>query len=324
MTRRSGRVKTSAAAHALPRTAHGPGVHTPVLLAEVLDALALSRGGRVIDATIDGGGHALAIMERLGPEGAVLGLDRDPTLLGFLRERAAAAVESGRLRLVAESFAALEAVARATGFAPADAILFDLGLSSHHLEASGRGFSFERPEPLDLRFDPGDANRPRAADLVRRLPAERLAALIADYGEERHARAIARAIERARRARPVETATELRDCVLAALPGHARRHGRRSVARVFQALRIAVNDELDALGEALPQIPAVLRPGGRVAIIAFHSLEDRMVKRFFREADAAGTLCIVTRKPVRPGDAETRANPRARAARLRVAARPSA
>lgn len=300
---------------------HREGIHTPVLLAEVLDALTLPSGGRVIDATVDGGGHAIAMLERLGPAGAVLGLDRDPTVIVRLRDRAAAAVAGGRLCVVVESFAALEAVATRAGFAPADAVLFDLGLSSYQLDASGRGFSFERAEPLDLRFDPGDATRPRAADLIRRLPAERLAALIADYGEEHHARRIARAIERARRLQPIETATALRDCVLAVLPGPARRHGRRSVARVFQALRIAVNDELDALGRALPQIPAVLRPGGRVAIIAFHSLEDRMVKHFFRKASAAGTLRVVTKKPVRPGDAEVQANPRARSARLRVAER---
>ena len=203
------------------------------------------------------------------------------------------------------------------------AIMFDLGLSTHHLEASGRGFSFERDEPLELRFDTRDPELRPAARLLRRVPMGTLAKIITTYGEERHANRIARHIVRERERRPIETASALRDRVLEALPPQARSHGGRTVARVFQALRIVTNAELEALEHALPQVPGLLRPGGRVAVIAFHSLEDRIVKQFFRQAAAASQLRILTKKPLRPGSAETRDNPRARSARLRVAERPA-
>jgi len=298
-------------------------VHIPVLLAEVLTALRPSPGDTVIDATINGGGHARALLRDIGPTGRLLGLDRDPTVLDKLGALAASDIEGGRLRLVAASFAHISQVARSEGFTRADAILFDLGLSTHHLEASGRGFSFEREEPLDLRFNAADPELRPAAHLLRRVRADSLARIIATYGEERHAKLIARHVVEVRTRRPIETATALRHCVLEALPPQARQHGLRSVARVFQALRIATNGELDALERALLQVPPLLRAGGRVAAISFHSLEDRIVKRFFRQAAAAGDLRIVTKKPLRPGIAETRDNPRARSARLRVAERPA-
>lgn len=297
-------------------------MHTPVMLTEVLTTLAPPAGGRAIDATIDGGGHARALLQQLGSGGSVLGLDRDPAVVDALREQAADEVQSGRLRLVTTSFAEIEYVAARAGFLQADAVLFDLGISSYHLGASGRGFSFERDEPLDLRFDPTDPTLQPAAQLVHRLRPEALAHLVATYGEERYARRIAKHIERVRARHPLTTARAVRDCVLQALPPPARRQGNRSVARVFQALRIATNSELDALERALPQIPALLRPGGRVAIIAFHSLEDRLVKRFFNQAAASGELTILTKKPMRPSADEVRRNPRARSARLRVAERP--
>ncbi len=296
-------------------------VHTPVLLDEVIALLAPPPGGRVIDATVNGGGHARALLETIGPDGRLLGLDRDPAVLAELQRAAAEEIRVGRLRLVATSFVRIAEVAVTEGFGRADAILFDLGLSSFHLEASGRGFSFEREEPLDLRFDPDDAGMPSAAELLRRIPTDDLARIIHDYGEERHARRIARHIGRVRGRHPFRTAADLRDCILDALPGPARRHGRRSVARVFQALRIVVNAELDAIERALPQVPRLLRPGGRVAVISFHSLEDRIAKTFFRAAAGAGEMIVVTRKPLRPGAAELARNPRAGSARLRVAAR---
>jgi 16S rRNA (cytosine1402-N4)-methyltransferase len=296
-------------------------VHRPVLVDETLEALAAPAGGRVIDATIDGGGHTRALLQGLGAGGAVLGLDRDPDIIEALRTSLAAVVSEGRLRLVGTSFVHLEAVATAEGFLDADAVLFDLGISSYHLDASGRGFSFERDEPLDLRFDASDPDSRPAAELLRRLGAAALADVIHSYGEERYARRIARHIHRVRSDRRIETATALRDTVLEALPGPARRHGRRSVARVFQALRIATNRELDAVEAALPQAIRVLRPGGRVAVIAFHSLEDRLVKHFFRAAAARGELTIVTKKPVWPTVSEIERNPRAASARLRVAER---
>jgi len=295
--------------------------HTPVMVDEVVTLLAPPLGGRVIDATVNGGGHARALLERLGPEGRLLGLDRDPSVLAELRRTAAEEVNRGRLLLVTASFARIAEVALAEGLPPADAVLFDLGISSYHLESSGRGFSFEREEPLDLRFDVSDPNLPSAAELLRRLPTDELARIFHTYGEERYARRIARHIGRARARHPLRTAVDLRDCVLDALPGPARRYGRRSVARVFQALRIVANAELDAVEHALPQVPRLLRPGGRVAVLSFHSLEDRIVKGFFRSAARGGELIVVTKKPLRPGAAEVARNPRARSARLRVAER---
>jgi 16S rRNA (cytosine1402-N4)-methyltransferase len=299
-------------------------VHIPVLLAEVVSALKPAPGNAVIDATINGGGHAGALLREIGPTGRLLGLDRDPVVLDRLRTAAAPDVTAGRLRLVAANFVDIAEVAKSEGFIGADAIMFDLGLSTHHLEASGRGFSFDRDEPLDLRFDTRDPELRPAAHFLKRVRAGILGGIIATYGEERHAHRIARHIVRIRERRPIETATALRNCVLEALPPPARPHGTRSVARVFQALRIVTNGELEALEHALPQVPALLRPGGRVAVIAFHSLEDRIVKRFFRQAAANSDLRILTKKPLRPGIAETRDNPRARSARLRVAERPTA
>jgi 16S rRNA (cytosine1402-N4)-methyltransferase len=300
-----------------------PGTHVPVLLDAVLAALRPPRGGRIIDATVGGGGHARALLERLGPTGAVLGLDRDPLMLDRLRAAAAGEPVLARLQLVHSSFSRIVEVAQREGFTDVDGILLDLGLSSHHLETSGRGFSFERDEPLDLRFDPTEDARPTAAALLRRTPADALAHLIFTYGEERYSRRIARHLVRERGRRRIETATALRDVVLAALPPAARRFGRRSVARVFQAVRIAVNAELDEIERALPELPGLVRPGGRIAVIAFHSLEDRLVKQSFRAACAAGTLLLVTKKPIRADDSEIACNSRAASARLRVAERPA-
>lgn len=300
-------------------------VHVPVLLSEVLDALRPTSGGTIIDATINGGGHGRALLDALGPQGTLLGLDRDPALIDALRITAAHDVAAGRLRLANASFARMTEVAHAAGIVAADGILLDLGLSSHHFERSGRGFSFDRDEPLDLRFDPTDPTAAPAAALLHRTTPESLAEILRMYGEERYARRIARYIVEAGARRPIETATGLRDVVLEAIPARARRFGGRSVARIFQALRIVTNDELGAIERVLPQIPALLRPGGRVAVIAFHSLEDRLVKHFFRDATAAGLLRRVTKKPIRASLDEVRANPRARSARLRVAERhPSA
>lgn len=285
--------------------------------------LRLAPGHKVIDATINGGGHAHSLLREIGPTGTLLGLDRDPTVLERLRTEAALDVADSRLRLVAANFVDIAQVAGSEGFTEVDAIVFDLGLSTHHLEASGRGFSFDRDERLDLRFDTTDPQLRPAAQLLKRVSADTLERIIFTYGEERHAHRIARHIVQVRTRRPIETSRALRDCVLEALPPPAQRHSSRSLARVFQALRIETNRELEALEGALPQVPTLLRPGGRVAIIAFHSLEDRIVKRFFRQASAAGELRSLTKKPVRPGSTEIGENPRARSARLRVAERPA-
>jgi 16S rRNA (cytosine1402-N4)-methyltransferase len=200
-------------------------------------------------------------------------------------------------------------------------VLFDLGISSFHLEASGRGFSFARDEPLDMRFDATESSRETAGQILATRSAAELASLFRHYGEERFASRIARAVVAARRKAPVATSRQLFDLVVAALPTAQRAHAGRSAARVFQALRIAVNAELEALREALPQAVELLRPGGRLAVIAFHSLEDRLVKRFFLEQQRAGALQVLTKRPIRASDPEIAANPRAASARLRAAER---
>jgi 16S rRNA (cytosine1402-N4)-methyltransferase len=200
-------------------------------------------------------------------------------------------------------------------------IVFDLGVSSFHLDASGRGFSFTRNEPLDMRFDPEAAGAETAADILNSRTAAELTAILQSFGEERFAGRIARAVASQRQRTPLRTTTELFDLIAAALPARIRWRAARSAARVFQALRIAVNDELDAISEALPQALSLLAPGGRLAVIAFHSLEDRLVKQFFVAARQAGRVRILTKKPLRPSDEEIAVNPRAASAKLRVCER---
>lgn len=296
-------------------------VHLPILTAEILDLLRLAPGARCIDATIDGGGHTAAILERTGPDGTLLGIDRDPDLLATVRGRLAEAVESGRLQLASGNFRELTRIAGVHHFASVDAILLDLGLSSFHFDASGRGFSFMRDEPLDMRFDSDDASGETAADVLHTRSVAELEAIFRGFGEERFAGRIARAIAAQRDRTPVRTTRQLFDLVAAVLPGKVRWRAARSVARVFQALRIAVNDELDAIAEVLPQAVSLLAPGGRLAVLAFHSLEDRMIKQFFVAERQAGHVQIITRKPLRPSDAEVATNPRAASAKLRVCER---
>ena len=296
-------------------------VHRPVLTAEILNLLQLSPGARCIDGTIDGGGHTAAILERTAPDGAVLGIDRDPELLTAVRRRLADAVDAGRLHLASGNFRELTRIATARHFSPVQAIVLDLGLSSFHFDVSGRGFSFMRNEPLDMRFDSDDAASETAADLLRTRSAAELEAILGSFGEERYAGRIARTIAAQRERTPVRTTQQLFELVAMALPGKVRWRAARSAARVFQALRIAVNDELDAIAEVLPQALSLLAPGGRLAVLAFHSLEDRIVKRFFVVEQHAGRLRIITRKPLRPSDEEIADNPRAASAKLRVCER---
>ncbi|HIP88238.1 MAG TPA: 16S rRNA (cytosine(1402)-N(4))-methyltransferase RsmH [Anaerolineales bacterium] len=301
-------------------------VHIPVLLQATLSFLQVRPGGTYIDATVGGGGHAEAVLSACAPDGRLLGLDLDPNALAVAGQRLAPFGERATLRR--GSFAQLAALA--ADFAPADGILFDLGLSSLQLADPSRGFSFSHPGPLDMRFDP-DAGGPTAADLVNGLSVEELTQILYRYGEERQAKRIAEAIAAAR---PLETTEQLAEVVAAAV---GRRRGRiHPATRTFQALRIAVNDELSVLQVALPQAVDLLKPGGRLVVISFHSLEDRIVKRFLRQeskdcicppevpvciCEHRARLRVLTRKPVRPGPEEVARNPRARSARLRAAER---
>lgn len=296
-------------------------VHIPILTAALLDLLELRPGARCIDATIDGGGHTAAMLERTAPDGQVLGIDRDPELLTAVRRSLADAVEAGRLHLAAGNFRELTRIATARHFAPVQAIIFDLGLSSFHFDVSGRGFSFMRDEPLDMRFDPDDAGAETAAQILSSRGAAELEAIFGSFGEERFSGRIARAIVAQRDRTPLQTTAQLLDVLTAALPARIRWQAARSAARIFQALRISVNDELDAISEALPQALSLLAPGGRLAVLAFHSLEDRMVKQFFVAERQAGRVRILTKKPLRPSEEEIAANPRAASAKLRVCER---
>jgi 16S rRNA (cytosine1402-N4)-methyltransferase len=291
--------------------------HTPVLPDEVVAGLAPRRGGCYLDATLGGGGHAAALLAASAPDGRLLGIDADPAALAAASARLSPF--AGRVTLAHGNFRDLAAIVRAHGFTVFDGILFDLGVSSHQLDTPERGFSFQVDAPLDMRLDPTSGLT--AADLVNETPEGELADMLYTYGEEHAARRIARFIAEARRKRRIATTGELAAIVSRALGG---RRGRiHPATRTFQALRIAVNDELGSLEAALPQAAALLAPGGRLAVIAFHSLEDRIVKQFFR-AEAAGTaprLRVVTRKPLVAGEDEQRRNPRSRSAKLRIAER---
>lgn len=303
-----------------------PEQHEPVLLEEVLDGLDLQPNSRCIDGTIGAGGHALGILERSAPNGQLLGLDADPEAVRYVQ----GVLEpfAARVTLRNASFAEMGRVAAVLDFKNVDAILLDLGISSRQLDNPERGFSFREKGPLDMRMDPGQ--RQTAADLVNDLDMEELARVLWLYGEERHSRRIARAIVAAR---PIQTTEELATLVEATI---GRREKIHPATRTFQALRIATNHELEALDQALPQARDLLRPGGRLAVISFHSLEDRIVKRFFQQeardcicpVDAPICTCghraslrIITRKPARPTQAEINRNPRSRSARLRIAER---
>lgn len=284
--------------------------HRPVLLAEVVGFLAPAPGKLIVDATCGTGGHTQALLER----GArVVALDRDPQALALARERLAAF--QARLQLVKGDFRRLRELLASLEINEVDGVLFDLGVSSLQLDTPARGFSFREEAPLDMRMDPSQSRT--AGELVNRLPEEELARILWEYGEERYARRIARAIVRARDKAPIESTTELARLVARCYP--PGRHRIHPATRTFQALRIAVNDELSALEEGLSQAVELLRPGGVICVISFHSLEDRIVKHRFREWAAAGRLELLTRKPTRPSSAEVAENPRARSAKLRAA-----
>jgi 16S rRNA (cytosine1402-N4)-methyltransferase len=307
--------------------------HLPVMTDEVLTALAPSPGSLQIDATVGGGGHTERILEATDPDGRLLGLDADGAAIARVRARLARFGD--RLVLRQANFRQLAEVAPEEGFGAADGLLFDLGLSSYQLADPERGFGFRTGGPLDMRFD--TSRGVPAAELLATLGEIELVALFRRYGEEPQARRIARAIVEARRSAPVSTAAELAALVERVTPVNPRARRRiHPATRVFQALRIAVNEELDALSEALGAAVDLLRPGGRLVVLSYHSLEDRIVKRFLQSerkgctcpADIPVCVCgrqprlrLVTKSSLTPTDAEIAINPRARSARLRAAER---
>lgn len=306
--------------------------HAPVLLAEVLKGLAVRAGAWVIDCTLGGGGHTEAILTASAPDGRVLGIDADPAAIRRVAERLADAVAASRLVLHQGPFELLEEAAAAHGFAPVDGVLLDLGVSSFQLQTPERGFSFGLTGPLDMRFDP--AQPLSAADIVNEWDEQALADVIYRYGEEPKSRRIARYLVKHR---PFATTAQLAEAIEKAVGGRrgARIH---PATRTFQALRIVVNRELQQLERVLPQALRLLRPGGRLAVITFHSLEDRIVKhwmlaearsdvpdsnrmeeRMEGSSQRRPTLRILTKKPITPTAEEMRLNPRSRSAKLRIA-----
>jgi len=308
--------------------------HVPVLLAESVEYLHLKPGAVILDGTLGGGGHAEAILDRTGPDGVLVGLDLDDEALEASARRLAHFGD--RVRFVRSSFRHLGRALEDLGLSGLDGVLLDLGVSSHQLDAPERGFRFAAsehgPAPLDMRMDPSQG--PTAAELLARASAEDLQGWFQRYGELPGSRRLAVAIARLRKERPLKTNADLVAVVEQAGIGRGRRHNPATL--VFQALRIAVNDELGALEEGLESAISVLRPGGRLVVISYHSLEDRIVKQVLRAA-AHGCTCpprqpvctcgrlptleILSRRPLRPGAAETDTNPRARSARLRAAER---
>ena len=305
--------------------------HVPVLAQEVRELLDVRPGDTVIDATFGGGGHAAGLAADLRGEGKLIAIDRDPTVRPYFeRFKRHAGVPTRFLR--GEASVVLGQLAG--NDVGADVILFDLGVSSMQLDRPERGFSYASDAPLDMRMDTGAEFSAR--ELVNEASERELTKIFRQYGEERYAKQIARAIARRRRQQTFERTSELVETIKAAIPAPARFGDGHPARRVFQALRIAVNEELEELAEALPAAIDMLRPDGRIAVISFHSLEDRIVKRFFREQEH-GCICppdlpvcacgrepvlrVLTRRPIRPGAHELEANPRAASARLRVAAR---
>jgi len=299
--------------------------HQPVLYKEIIHALQPQNGGRYVDGTLGAGGHARGILEASAPDGQLLGLDVDPQALALARKTLAPYEQ--RTHLVQASYVSLSRQLDQLGWKAVDGILLDLGVSSMQFDTPERGFSFMNDAPLDMRFGPSMLQS--AADMVNEYSESELADLIYRYGEERDSRKIARAIVRAR---PLHTTRELATVIEAVSP----RRGERihPATRTFQALRIAVNEELASVEAVLPQALAALGSGGRLAVISFHSLEDRIVKDFFREQskdlvnppyeqiyakERKATLKEVNRKPITPGEDEIKANPRARSAKLRIA-----
>jgi 16S rRNA (cytosine1402-N4)-methyltransferase len=308
--------------------------HVPVLADEVRAALAVQPGETVVDATFGAGGHSGLLAADLHGTGKLIAIDRDPSVRPYFDAVRKRTGVQGRL-LRGEFSDVLAQLA--ANEVRADAILFDLGVSSMQVDRPERGFSYATDAPLDMRMDP--ASDPSAAELVNEAGERELTRIFKEYGEERYARQIARAIVRRRRERPIERTGELVEIIRAAIPAPARFGDGHPAKRVFQALRIAVNDELGAIEHALPSALEMLRPGGRLAVISFHSLEDRIVKRFLRAEEKGCTcppdfpVCVcghepalraLSRRPIKPSPAELAANPRSASARLRAAVKTEA
>lgn len=295
-------------------------IHIPVLVDEVIQYLDPKSNENFVDATIDGGGHTMAILERNKPKGKVLGIDLDKTLLENLKFKIKNLHLENRVILVQGNFKNLKEIIKNTcpdWNQKVNGVLFDLGMSSWQLEESGKGFSFKRNEPLDMRFD--SSQELTAKDIVNYWPEYEIEKILREYSEERYARKIAKEIVSERQKKPIFTTFELVEVIKKAVPRNYERGRIHPATRTFQALRIATNQELENLKLVLPQAMDVLKENGRIVVISFHSLEDRIVKNFFREKTKEEKLKILTKKPVRASEEEIQKNPRAHSAKLRAA-----
>ena len=306
--------------------------HKPVLLKEVMEGLNLKSDGIYVDCTLGGGGHAYEILKKTAPNGVLIGLDQDPEALTAAAEHLSEF--SKRSIIVKSNFSKLDAVLEELKIDAVDGMLFDLGVSSYQLDNPERGFSYNYDALLDMRMNPENTNT--AERLINTLSQSELADIIRAYGEERWAKRIASFIAKERLKRQISTTFELVEIIKKAIPAAARRTGQHPAKRTFQAIRIAVNDELGVIKNALKQAVGLLKPKGRLCVITFHSLEDRIVKEFFKEISSScechmdlpvcvckkeQKLKIITRKPIRPSEKELSENPRSRSAKLRIAER---
>jgi 16S rRNA (cytosine1402-N4)-methyltransferase len=288
--------------------------HEPVLTREILELLQIKKGKKYLDATLGGAGHSKEILDR---GGKILGIDADPEALAFSRKRLVSACPPSAFswKLAQGNFVHLKKIARKEGFLRVSGILFDLGTSFYQLKGAKRGFSFDEDSALDMRLDPGSPVR--AADLVNSLSQKELSRLFRELGEERFARKISQAICEERAQEPIKTSRELARIISKSVPRDSSRI--HPATRCFQALRIAVNNELENLKSALPQTIDLLEKGGRLVVVSFHSLEDRIVKNFLKEKEKASIFKILTKKPITPSVLEKKANPSSRSAKLRAA-----
>lgn len=285
-------------------------VHLPVMLGEVIEYLDLKEGGVYVDGTVGLGGHAEGVLERLGPEGLVIGIDRDEEALGEAEKRLA----GKRCILKKAKFSEMAEVVKGLGIRGVDGVLFDFGASMLQMKSPGRGFSFDSGEPLDMRMD--RTERLTAADIVNSYPAVEIERILWEFGEERNARKIAKAIYRERQRARIDTCRRLADVVTDAVGRRGRLH---PATKTFQSLRIAVNDELGEIKKGLGASLTLLKSGGRLVAVAYHSLEDRTVKVFMKDAAGGGLIRILTKKPLTPWREEVLRNPSARSAKLRAA-----
>jgi len=290
-------------------------VHAPVMLKEAVDLLNPHAGGIYVDCTLGGGGHAKEILSRIGERGHLIAFDKDRHAIE--RSQKVLAPYLNRVTIVHRDYRFLAEVLRELEIAEVDGILFDLGVSSYQVLEPERGFSYNYDAPLDMRMD--DSSATTAADLVNTLSEKELGDIIYRFGEERWARRIASFIVEQRKKAPIKTTGQLTEIIKAAIPAAARRKGPHPARRTFMALRIAVNDELSGLEEGLRAGISFLKAGGRIVVISFHSLEDRIVKRIFREYAASNILRILTKKPLIPTEEEVLVNPRSRSAKIRAA-----